>query len=560
DSSTGRQYRQVDIEFTSGLTQPLDILSVTLGYSITENVTDLTQQLYDYHADQLAGALPASVAIPVTVQADDGALVLGGSIYHEQMITNLPFSVPSTFYPNGEIYEIVTRHHHLTDNSQVDRIVLIGNGSDGNDVHFEVTDLASGGTFSQVWGSMRAPLDASSSVSEVNGNWEVKWRFDVTWLWDDVDQIDWMVRGLNQTGEGLSPAFATSGGPGISAVENDLQIDLFEVRDQFGRLIPINPNQDFFVMGGSDLALSGTVRFENTVAERPQTNAYSVGVDFSGVDSVLAGHDNGSFSGTLTMPIDSDLHTVIPRIVRVGPASGTNNADDNTGPLDTVAVVSDISAPVAGNLQVLTSNGLLDANGYVWEPFSALSLRVTLNDLQALGEEVTLYYWREGVDDDNDDGTPDLDEYQTTTKQLSMAGMSAEQTVLFDSFSVTQVPTNGNVSLWIEGTDWAGHPFTDSGGPGLDEDKATVVIGMEMPTSLHTSTLSLSTVDDYLLSGQQHTISMHVEDSNGIRTLDDIIVFLTGVPSAPIGELHFDPREQVLTGAQSSYLTPVSGS
>ena len=560
DSSTGRQYRQVDIEFTSGLTQPLDILSVTMGYSITENVTDLTQQLYDYHADQLAGALPASVAIPVTVQADDGALVLSGSIYHEQMITNLPFSVPSTFYPNGEIYEIVTRHHHLTDNSQVDRIVLIGNGSDGDDVHFEVTDLATGGTFSQVWGSMRAPLDASSTVSEVNGNWEVKWRFGVTWLWDDVDQIDWMVRGLNQTGEGLSPAFATSGGPGISAVENDLQIDLFEVRDQFGRLIPINPNQDFFVMGGSDLALSGTVRFENTVAGRPKTNDYSVGVDFSGVDSVLAGHDNGSFSGTLTMPFDFNLHTAIPRIVRVGPASGTNNADDNTGTLDTVVVVSDISAPVAGDLQVLTSNGLLDANGYVWEPFSALSLRVTLTDQEALGEEVTLHYWREGVDDDNDDGTPDLDEYQTTTKQLSMAGTSAEQTVLFDSFSVTQVPTNGNVSLWIEGTDWAGHPFTDSGGPGLDEDKATVVVGNEMPTSLHTTTLSLSTVNDYLLSGQQHTVTMHVEDSNGIRTLDDIIVYLTGVTSAPIGELHFDPREQVLTGAQNSFITPVSGS
>ena len=560
DSSTGRQYRQVDIEFTSGLTQTLDILSVTMGYSITENVTDLTQQLYDYHADQLAGSIPASVTIPVTVQADEGALVLSGSIYHEQMITNLPFSVPSTFFPNREIYEIVTRHHHLTDNSQVGRIVLIGNGSDGDDVHFEVTDLASGGTFSQVWGSMRAPLHSTSSVSEVNGIWEVKWRFEATWLWDDVDQIDWMVRGLNQTGEGMSPAFATSGGPGISAVENDLEIDLFEVRDQFGRIIPINPNQDFYVEGGSVLALSGTVRFQNTVDERPKTNDYSVGVDFSGDDSVLAGHDNGSFSGTLTMPIDSNMHTVIPRIVRVGPASGTNNADDNTGPLDTVVVVSDISPPVAGNLQVLTSNGLLDANGYVWEPFSALSLRVTLSDMQALGEEVTLHYWREGVDDGNEDGTPDLDEYQTTTKQLSMAGMSAEQTVLFDGFSVTQVPTNGNVSLWIEGTDWAGHQFIGSGGPGLDEDKATVVIGMEMPTSLHTSTLSLSTVNDYLLAGQQHTVTMHVEDSNGIRTLDDIIVYLTGVPSAPIGELHFDPREQVLTGAQHSFVTPISGS
>ena len=560
DSSTGRQYRQVDIEFTSGLTQTLDILSVTIGYSITENVTDLTQQLYDFHADQLAGSIPASVTIPVTVQADDGALVLSGSIYHEQMITNLPFSVPSTFFPNREIYEIVTRHHHLTDNSQVGRIVLIGNGSDGNDVHFEVTDLASGGAFSQTWGSMRAPLDSTSSVSEVNGNWEVKWRFDVTWLWDDVDQIDWMVRGLNQTGEGLSPAFATSGGPGISAVENDLEIDLFEVRDQFDRIIPINPNQDFFVEGGSDLALSGSVRFQNTLSERPKTNDYSVGVDFSGVDSVLVSHDNGSFSGTLTLPLDSNLHTIIPRIVRVGPASGTNNADDNTGPLDTVAVVSDILPPVAGNLQVLTSNGLLDANGYVWEPFSALSLRVTLSDSQALGEEVTLHYWREGVDDGNGDGTADIDEYQSTTKQLPMAGMSAEQTVLFDSFSVTQVPTNGNVSLWIEGTDWAGHPFIGSGGPGLDEDKATVVIGVEMPTSLHTSTLSLSTVDDYLLAGQQHTVSMHVEDSNGIRTLDDIIVYLTGVPSAPIGELHFDPREQVLTGARNSFVTPISGS
>ena len=561
DSSTGRQYRQVDFEFTSAQSQPLDILSVTVGYSITENVTDLTQQLYDYHANQLAGSIPPSIAIPVTVQSDAGALVLGGSIYHEQMITNLPFSVPTTFYPSGEIYEIVTRHHHLNDNSLVDRIVLIGNGSDGNDVHFEATDLGSGGTFSQVWGSMRAPLDISSSVSEVNGNWEVRWRFDVTWLWDDVDQIDWMVRGLNQTGDGLSPAFATSGGLGVSAVENDLEIDLFEVRDQFDRLIPINPNQEFYVQGGSDLALSGTVRFQNTVHERPKTNDYSVGVNFSGIDSVLSSLDNGSFSGTLTVPNGSStVFTVIPRIVRVGPPSGTNNAVDNTAPSDTLEVVSDNLPPVAGDLQVLTSNGLLDANGYVWEPFSALSLRVTLNDPEALGEEVALHYWREGMDDTNQDGTPDVDEYQTTMQQLSMAGTSNEQTVLFDSFSVSEVPSNGDVSLWIEGTDWAGHQYVDSGSPGLDEDKATVVIGVGTPTSLDTSTLSLNTVGDYLLAGQQHTISMQVEDTNGIRTLDDIIVFLTGAPSAPIGELHFDPREQVLTGAQNSFLTPISGS
>ena len=56
---------------------------------------------------------------------------INGGVYHENMITNHPFSVPETWYPNGEL-SFMTKHHHLLGNENIAEIHLIGMDSSGD--------------------------------------------------------------------------------------------------------------------------------------------------------------------------------------------------------------------------------------------------------------------------------------------------------------------------------------------------------------------------------------------------------------------------------------------
>ena len=143
---------------------------------------------------------------------------------------------------------------------------------------------------------------------------------------------------------------------------------------------------------------------------------------------------------------------------------------------------------------------------------------LTVSDVEALGEDVTLYYWREGVDDDNEDDFADENEYQTMTRPISMPGRANEQQIQFTGIDVTSVPSNGKLSLYVDGTDWAGHSLDDAGEYGVENDKATMVIGIEEDTMLLENSMQMNTVNDYLLVGQNHQISMVIEDGNGIHT------------------------------------------
>ena len=82
---------------------------------------------------------------------------------------------------------------------------------------------------------MSLPLDTSLSYVEMvthpDGNEDVmvNWMFDVNWNWDDVESIRWVSTALDSNGEFVWPAVSLSGQGNSKAVENDIQIESFEV-------------------------------------------------------------------------------------------------------------------------------------------------------------------------------------------------------------------------------------------------------------------------------------------------------------------------------------------
>jgi len=558
---TGRNWRVVEFDLSTGGLASVDINAITLGYSISENITGLTQQMVDFQRITIAQGAGESVDIPVTYNADAGAVIFDGGIHHELMITNYPFTVPSTLYPDGNVVEITTRHHHLYDNDAIAKITFTGVASDGTHIVFEVANPSTTATFSQISGAAQLPMESDCSVTESADVLEIDWRFRVSWTWDDVTQIDWSALSYNVTGEAIAPAQAQSGGSGSQAVENDLEVSSFEVYDDQGRHLSnqFSPDYPFHSRSGHNVSISGSVRFQNTVDLRPLQSDFAMIVNVSGAEMPLVSDGDGTFSGNAPLSV-AESHTLWPSIGRVGPITGSTGANDSTTSPPTVTVMMDDEAPVASSFLVSTSVGQLDANGYVWDPINPLTVHITVSDAQDRDDEVILHYWREGIDDLNSDGFAQSSEYLTMTENLYPLRSGSQQV----SFSNIQVATNGfnaKVSLWLEGVDWAGNSYQEGGtggGPGLSSDWATLQTAQNTETTLLNTGFSLDTWNEHLLANQTHTFSMIIQDANGVQTLDDIAVYLAGQSYSPLGQFNYDPRQDILSTVANSHVQPLS--
>ena len=97
---TGREWSEIEIEFvTSGTSYEVLLGGIAIGYHLTETVSGLEDQMYSFHEDLKLQTNDDQINIPLTLSADRGAVGIDGEIYHELMITNEPFTAPTTIYP-----------------------------------------------------------------------------------------------------------------------------------------------------------------------------------------------------------------------------------------------------------------------------------------------------------------------------------------------------------------------------------------------------------------------------------------------------------------------------
>jgi hypothetical protein len=582
DSETNRDWRVIDFSLSSTTSQQVTISGLALGYTIFENVSGLGTQIADYHdIHTQEDPPPVEIAIPFNITTVKGAISIDGDLTFDYFLTNRDFQVPDTLYPDGNMIEIVTKHHHYTDNSQISHISLRGGASDGQVLEFIVANNQDGlwgqgypVIFDQNSGASIAPLDLSSSYVEILTHIDgyddivVHWIFNINWNWDDVDTINWVSKGMNAAGETVWPATAASGlAPGANAVENDLQIDSFEVRDMFDRLLS-NQYSNFYPfpsLEGNDLNITGTVRFQDSVDARPALGDFEVGLNMSGNLFSLSPGDAGSFGDLITPPLHSGINQISevslsPLMLSVGPSGSTVGAEDTTGLAPVVIVRIDSAPPSAGPIQVNTPTGLQDAHGKVWDPAVPLSVFVTIDEVEARGDLLTLRYWRESVDDVNMDGIADEDEYLSQHHPLSI-GMTGQQQINFVGIDVSSQSFNSPVHMYLEGTDFAGWTYHDGGtggGPGATNAWSTVIVAIDEPTNIVPAGFDLDHEIGYLLAGQSHTFSMQIDEMNGINTLDNVTVMLCGDNPSNLGKFSYDPSRGTLWSAGDSRVTPLS--
>ena len=589
DSTNNRVWKEVNLEFESSVDQLITLSRIAVSYSLVENVSGLAPVIIAYH-DSAVIANPSlnNIFIPTNITAASGQVLIDGRVMHELMITNKDFTVPNTLYPDGIQSEIVTKHRHLYDNSEIAQITLEAISSDGDSIMFTLEKEADGDWdqgssselvyFYQSSGAELCTLDTSSSqVNIVDGGdgWmdvEVTWAFDTSWNWDDVDSIDWYSNASNSAGDSWPLAHSESGISG-NAVENDLVIESVVIKDGFERVIT-NPSSPFYpypVRAGTSLNVSGIVSFEgSSPSVSPQSFDFEVSAntsdssDAAGISFLhsLSPMDNGEFYGQVPVSVSYSSGLINAELTRVGPVSGSTSAE-SVGLNEQYSFVIDSNPPGLGPIEIQTPSGLIPANGEVWEPTVPLDVYVTVSDYEAIGEVLKLHYWREGIDDLDGDEVADAEEYLNLTYPLN-SGFSGDQQVIFNGIDVDNLEFNAEVHFWLEGTDWSGLSYQDGmrgGGPGAENSWSTLVIATDFEASIvkNENAFSLDHQLGYLLAGNTHNFKMQIYEPNGIRTLDSVTIMLCGLRMDDnLGEFHYSPTLDELSTSDDSMVTPHS--
>jgi len=458
---------------------------------------------------------------------------------------------------------ITTRNTHLFGGANLARVDMNLTTPDGSRVTFSVTDLATGGTFGQIGGGGRIDLDANSSVRPIADGYEVDWLFRTHWRWGDEPTLDLSLLSRDFEGVSMNPEVRRIGG-GAMAVENDLEIILFEVRDERGRLVSDtnSPRYPYQVVSGSTLAVSGAVRFEasNGLTPAPDQYVVALALEQDGVETAQLAESgaDGLWTVDVQLPSDHGEVNLYVVILRVGPlGEPTLGAEDVSTGLVSINLQLDSEPPMLGDLMAYTPTGMRPVDGNVWPPNRFLPTSIEVTDAQALGGEVVLRVWRSGLDDLDSDGEADSNEY-LSLRQTTPMQMTGTVRMDFPSLDLSGNGEDAPVSFYVTGEDFAGNQLLDGGGPGLDADLATLVTQENQPTLLSLPSLALNRYEDEsLLLGIDHRFEFKLVDGNGLASLDNITLHLAS-GTGEMGTLYLDPLLESLTTSKGSGVEPIT--
>ncbi|MED6297963.1 MAG: hypothetical protein VX828_06655, partial [Candidatus Thermoplasmatota archaeon] len=334
DSLDSGQYRILEYPVSSIQNQsvPSDFtfIGMAISWETIDSVTGLGSTLRAIQSDAINGTGPASITagelqIPIVMQADIGGISLTGSISHAQRIVNEIDSVPSgTMVPEQNI-TIVSTHTHLFDRNLLDVAILRLQSSTGIDIEVHVEDLSTEPVATQIFGAQYMALSSVTLTTVGDMGLQLYWNFQTQWAFDDADIIEVLSEAIEVDGFTLGPASSTIGGSNHQAMENDLEIVSWQVRDEQSRLLSNewDARYPLHAKSGSTISVTGTVRFEGQAATHPAPNAYTVGLELNGTNGTLqsigTSGESGAFSVFIQLPNGSDHVTVSPWILQIGP-------------------------------------------------------------------------------------------------------------------------------------------------------------------------------------------------------------------------------------------------
>ncbi len=571
DSLQSGEYRILDSPWTGILNQSdptnFSFFWMAISWHSTTSITGLGPGLRTIQSDAINGTGPAlidagALQIPIVLQADIGGVSLSGSISHAQRIVNVIDSVPSGTMVPEENITIISTHTHLFNRNLLNTGILRMQSDTGIDIEVHVEDIPSDPVATQVFGTEKMALTSVSVTTAGPMGFHIYWNFRTQWAFDDADSITVLAEVIEADGFTLGPASSMIGGSNYQAMENDLEVVSWQVRDEQSRLLSNewDARYPLHAKSSSTISISGTVRFEGLANAHPSPDAYTVALELNGVNvttqSIGASGESGSFSASIELPNGSGNVTISPWILQIGP-SGTpifGALDASAGELF-VEVKTDPNPPSLGPLMIYTPNGGQLADGNILSPDRTIPFWIEVQDEELLDTFVSLRCWFESYDDADQDGIPDESEYGEDSQFLGGVPRGTIR-VDFPAVGLSMMDENDRISCYVEGGDYAGHEFAGGGGPGFDNDLATMFVQTQEPTQLSLPSISLNRHEEMsLLMGIKHTFSFTLQDPNGLESIDLIELDIAGDGQ---GVLQYNPLNGTLFSRSNGPVLPLS--
>ncbi|MBC8437673.1 MAG: immune inhibitor A, partial [Euryarchaeota archaeon] len=269
----------LEIETAGGTPDyPLRISATILSveYSLTENISGLGP-LVNTLTDSLTPT-NSTLPIPVSVGTWQGGLDLWGGIEHAPIMESEVVVVNSPWVPD-RTSTITTEHTHLYSPNQLERLSLTIQSQAIPAMKFDVTNMSGNPQFAQNVTSNHLQINSNlSTVTPIENGFRVDWVLQTAWHWDDIDNLEIIAETFDLDQHHLNPDIMIAGS-GSNAIENDMEIDFWQVRGSDGReLSAVNsPSYPFEIAAGSIVEASGTIRFQDTIF-RPSEANYQVAI------------------------------------------------------------------------------------------------------------------------------------------------------------------------------------------------------------------------------------------------------------------------------------------
>jgi hypothetical protein len=564
-----REWGDVTIEVTSVEELSAQFHLICIRYELTETVNGLGEELRQSMnatiADVGEGTILYGIAyLPVQFSAEYGRVSIDGGLIHAKRIENSVYATPTGTMVPLHNYTIVTDHMHLLGPSEIDVVDLRLQTSNGNHIEMQVESINGAPVFIQRSGEDKLTLllEHSEVLMQNDGTIRVRWVLQPQWAFDDESTIQILAEAVESNGFTLGPAHAQIGASNVQAMENDLEARDWTVRDSTGRLLSNtwDARYPFYAKSGSILIVTGGIRFEGQQNVHPDEDSYLVAVQILTEQGESAAYGEqvgvGLWRAVVDLPSEGNV-TLRPVIVQLGPlgvsALGVEDATSNQ--LSTVVKIDSVP-PTAGPLMIHTPEGGQMADGNVVNPQTMLPLWIEVQDAELLGTIVTLHHWIRSYNDADGDGIADPSEYGGRTEVL---GGTPQGTLRVDFLGLPSGIEGDEISAYVTGADFAGHAFVAGGGPGQDNDLATIQVETQQPTQVSLASLDLDREDDIaLFTGIKHRFEFTLIDQNGIDSIDEIRLHIAGEAAGPAGTLVWHPISNQLISPEGSQLHPFS--
>ena len=542
-------------------------MGIAISWESTSSITGLGPSLREIQSDAINGTGPASIIsgdlhIPIVLEADQGGVKLAGSISHAQRILNEIISVPTGTMVPEENVTILSSHSHLFDRNLLDVAILRMQSDTGVDIEVHVENLSTGPVATQIFGAEKMSMSSVSVIEVGQFEYQLYWNFQTQWAFNDADSIQVLAEAIEIDGFTLGPAHSQIGGSNHQAMENDLEVVTWEVRDEQSRLLSNewDARYPLHAKSGSTISVMGTIRFEGQAGTYPDADSYTVALEINGFNgtsqSVGISGDSGEFSATIDLPNGSENVSISPWILQIGPSGApTYGAEDASAGELFIEIKTDSTPPQLGPLMIYTPNGGQLADGNILSPDRTAPLWIEVHDDELLDTFVNLRCWFENYDDTDQDGIADESEYGDSPQFLGGIPRGTIR-VDFPAVSLSMMNENDRISCYVEGGDYAGHPFIGGGGPGFENDLATMLVQTQEPTQIPQSSISLNRHKDVsLLMGIEHEFSFTLQDANGLESIDSIELDIAG---DDLGLIHYHPLNGTLSSTQGGPVVPLS--